>query len=136
MQAEVKSSEITAILEFLVLLDIQGMTGIIDTIGGQKVIVEHIVVMNKTDYVIGLKDNHINMYQNFSLYEQDCLANPQMRDKYIHFRTVEMFHGRIVKRDYYIFFDLSLYPERKNRNKLCSLIMVKTNRKVIGHEPS
>ena len=136
LQANVKSNEITAIPELLALLDIQGLTVTIDAIGCQKKIIEQIVTKNKADYVIGLKGNQGNMHEELSLYALDCIADPQMKDKYTHFRTVEKGHGRIEKRDYYLFSDLSWYPEREDWHKLNSVVMVKSKREVIGQEPS
>ena len=136
VQSDMKSNEITAIPELLALLDIEGLTVTIDAIGCQKAIVERIVTKNKADYVIGLKGNQGNMHRNLSLYAEDCLADPQMRDKYTHVRTVEKGHGRIEKRDYYLFSDLSWFPERKDWKKLNSVVMVKSRREVIGQEPS
>ena len=136
VQANVKSNEITAIPELLALLDIHGLTVTIDAIGCQKKIIEQIVTKNKADYVIGLKGNQGNMHEELSLYALDCIADPQMKDKYIYFRTVEKGHGRIEKRDYYLFSDLNWYPERKDWHKLNSVVMVKSKREVIGQEPS
>jgi predicted transposase YbfD/YdcC len=136
VQADVKSNEITAIPELLALLDIQGLTVTIDAIGCQKKIIEQIVTKNKADYVIGLKGNQGNMHEELSLYALDCIADPQMKDKYTHFRTVKKGHGRIEKRDYYLFSDLSWYSEREDWHKLNSVVMVKSKREVIGQEPS
>ena len=49
---------------------------------------------------------------------------------------MEKGHGRIEKRDYYLFSDLSWFPERKDWKKLNSVVMVKSRREVIGQEPS
>ena len=136
VQSDMKSNEITAIPELLALLDIEGLTVTIDAIGCQKAIVERIVTKNKADYVIGLKGNQGNMHRNLSLYAEDCLADPHMRDNYTHVRTLEKGHGRIERRDYYLFSDLSWFPERKDWKKLNSVVMVKSRREVIGQEPS
>ena len=136
VQANVKSNEITAIPELLSLLNIQGLTVTIDAIGCQKKIIEQIVVKNKADYVVGLKGNQGTMHRELSLYAQDCLADPQMRDKYTHYQTVEKGHGRIEKRDYYLFPDLNWFREKKDWKKLNSVVMVKSNREVLRQEPS
>ncbi|MHC1786517.1 MAG: ISAs1 family transposase [Christensenellales bacterium] len=136
VEASVKSNEITAIPELLSLLGIQGLTVTIDAIGCQKKIVKQIVEKNKADYVIGLKRNQPNMLEELSLYAQDCLADPQMYDKYTHYQTIEKGHGRVEKRDYYLFPDLDWYEGKRGWENLNSVVMVQSVRQVLGQEAS
>jgi predicted transposase YbfD/YdcC len=120
----------------LALLDIQGLTVTIDAIGCQKTIVEHIVMKNKADYVIGLKGNQSNMHQNLSLYAQDCVTDPQMLGKYTLFPDGR--EGSWSHREAGLLSVLrpELVSGTKDWKKLNSLVMVKSKREVIGQEPS
>jgi predicted transposase YbfD/YdcC len=128
-----KSNEITAIPELLRCLDIKGATVTIDAIGCQRKIVAQIVSKNKADYAIALKRNHPTMYEEFSLYAEHCLSQPGL---YQYHRTHEKGHGRIEKREYYLFDDLAWFPDLKKWKNLRAFLMVKSTREVIGKEPS
>lgn len=129
-----KNSEITALPELLSMLEIQGMTVTIDAIGCQKNIAKQIVDHNKADYVIGLKRNQKTMHEELSLYAQDALATGRKGIDYTQVQTLEKGHGRIERRNYYLFSDLSWYEKRGDWKKLNSVIMVKSRREVIGKE--
>lgn len=134
MKTDEKSNEIKAIPELLSLLDVKGLTVTVDAIGCQKEIVHQIVVKNKADYVIGLKLNQPMMHAELSLYAQDALAAGEQGVDYQHTRTIEKGHGRIERRDYYLFSDLSWYQSRKEWRNLQSVVMVKSRREMIGKE--
>jgi predicted transposase YbfD/YdcC len=136
MRTQDKSNEITAIPELLKLLDIKGLTVTIDAIGCQREIVQQIVTGNKADYVIGLKKNQPIMYEEFSLYAQDTLQTGREGTDYQHTQSIEKGHGRIERRDYYLFPDVHWYKDHKAWKNLQSVIMVKSRREVLGKPPS
>jgi predicted transposase YbfD/YdcC len=133
MRTQDKSNEITAIPELLKLLDIKGLTVTIDAIGCQREIVQQIVMGNKADYVIGLKRNQPVMYEEFSLYTQDTLLTGRKGTDYQHTQSIEKGHGRIERRDYYLFPDVHWYKDHKAWKNLQSVVMIKSRREVLGN---
>lgn len=134
IQTEKKSNEIKAIPELLSLLDVKGLTVTIDAIGCQKEIVQQIVTRNRADYIIGLKLNQPTLRAELTEYAQDALATGVQGVDYQHTGTVEKGHGRIERRDYYLFSDLSWYENLKDWKNLKSVVMVKSRREVLGKE--
>jgi predicted transposase YbfD/YdcC len=94
-----KSNEITAIPELLRLVDIKGAVITIDAMGTQKAIAEQIVD-SQADYVLALKGNQGNLYQevidHINEQSENDFANVAAR-RYV---TEEKGHGRIEKRSY------------------------------------
>jgi len=64
---EEKSNEITAIPALLKLLDIKGCIVTIDAMGTQKEIAKTII-KEGGDYVLALKGNHRDFYEDVGLY--------------------------------------------------------------------
>jgi len=136
VETQEKSNEITAIPELLRYLDIKGATVTIDAIGCQHEIVKQIVIKNKADYAIALKMNQATMYEEFSLYAQHCLSQSGPGRLYEYHRTLEKGHGRIEKREYYMFHDLSWFADLTKWKNLQALLMVRSTRHIIGKEPT
>lgn len=84
-----------------------------DAMGCQKTIVKKIVTEKKADYLIGLKRNQETMHREFLEFAQSCLQNPQAKEAYEMYRTLEKGHGRIEERCYYLFRDLNWFEEKK-----------------------
>ena len=136
VQTKEKSNEITAIPELLKFLGIKGATVTIDAIGCQKDIVKQIIKKNKANYVIALKENQKTMYDELTLYAQDCIADPLQASKYTKHVTRNKGHGRIEKRAYYFFNDLTWFVDRKDWAGLAGLVMVCSTRQVGNNEPT
>jgi predicted transposase YbfD/YdcC len=94
-----KSNEITAIPELLRLVDIKGAIITIDAMGTQKAIAEQIID-SKADYVLALKGNQGNLYQevidHINEQSENDFANVTAR-RHV---TKEKKHGRIETRTY------------------------------------
>lgn len=131
-----KSNEIKAIPELLDLLDIKGATVTIDAIGCQREIVKQIVVKKKADYLIALKANQKTLHQELRLYAEDCVQDSHCADLYTKKTTVEKGHGRIEKREFFYFHDLSWFVDIRRWTGLRGLVMVRSTREVIGKAPS
>ena len=136
VQTKEKSNEITAIPELLKYLGIKGATVTIDAIGCQKQIVKQIVKKNKANYVIALKQNQPTMYNEFTEYAQDCIADPLQLSKYNKLITLDKGHGRIEKRAYFLFNDLTWFANRKDWVGLASLVMVHSTRQIGNKKPT
>ena len=96
-----KSNEITAIPKLLELLVIEGCIVTIDAMGCQKEIAEKIID-SKADYVLALKGNQKNFYEDVKLFLDDMLSEKSLDISYNHFKTIDKDHGRIEKRNYYV----------------------------------
>ena len=136
VQVKTKSNEITAIPELLKYLGIKGTTVTIDAIGCQKNIVKQIIKENKANYVIALKENQPTMYNEFLMYAQDCIADPLLSSKYSTLTTLEKGHGRIEKREYFLFSDITWFTDRKDWAGLAGFAMVRSTRQIGKKEPS
>jgi predicted transposase YbfD/YdcC len=123
-----KSNEITAIPELLDLLDLKGAVVTMDAMGCQKSIVKKIVTEKKADYLIGLKGNQGTMHREFLEYAQAILNDPQKKTLCETYRTIEKGHGRIEKRNYYLFRDLDWFPEKKEWTGLSGLLLTESQR--------
>jgi len=92
-----KSNEITAIPQLLDLLEISGCIVTIDAMGCQKDIAKKIVVEKSADYVLALKGNQGNLFEDVKgLFE--CAQERELADFDYH-RTEEKGHGRIEIRE-------------------------------------
>ena len=136
VQVKEKSNEITAIPELLKYLEIKGATVTIDAIGCQKNIVKQIIKEKKANYVIALKENQPTMYNEFIEYTQDCITDPLLSSKYSILTTLEKGHGRIEKREYFLFNDIAWFTDLKDWVGLAGLAMVRSTRQVGKKEPS
>lgn len=92
-----KDSEIKQIPELLKKIDIKNAIVTIDAIGCQKAIAEEIILKNKADYILNLKDNQKNLKKEVAwlfkhLDEED---NGLISSAY---QTLDKGHGRIETR--------------------------------------
>lgn len=105
VKTEEKSNEITAIPELLNLLEIKGCIVTIDAMGCQKAIAEKIVE-KEADYVLALKGNQANLYEDVELYIKDAIRNGFGNERSDYYETIDGDHGRIEIRRYYTMSDL------------------------------
>lgn len=87
-----KSNEITAIPKLLQMLYIKGCIITIDAMGCQKKIAKKIVE-KEADYVLALKENHPNLYNDVEEIFNSILKDSPI--KFDYFNTVDKNHGRI-----------------------------------------
>ena len=89
-----KSNEITAIPELLALLDVSGCIVTIDAMGCQKEIAR-LIIEDSGDYVLALKENQGQLYQEVKeLFEDEDLVT-EVGDFH---ETVNKGHGRLERR--------------------------------------
>lgn len=134
IKTEQKSNEITAIPELLKLLKIKGCIVTIDAMGCQKEIAKRIVE-KEADYVLALKENQPNLYQDVRLFFEDCLKNKFKDIDYDFFESKDKGHGRIEIRKYWITSKVEWLPQKGSWKKLTSIGMVESQR-IIGEEKS
>jgi len=92
-----KSNEITAIPELLRALDIRGCIVTLDAMGCQTAIAESIVV-GGGDYLLALKGNQANLYEDVKLLFEDLESSHFTAYAYDHAVPVDKGHGRIELR--------------------------------------
>ncbi|MHC5763869.1 ISAs1 family transposase [Nostoc sp.] len=102
VKVDEKSNEITAIPELLKVLELSGCIVTIDAIGCQKEIVKLITSQN-ADYVIALKKNQGNLYDEVEKLFSSGIATGFDGIKHSTYKTEETGHGRHEIRNYVMF---------------------------------
>lgn len=129
-----KSNEITAILELLALLDIEGCTITIDAIGCQRTIVEQIRAQ-KGNYILGLKGNQSKLQSDAQELVEHGINTDFRGMKKTEVRMSEQGHGRKEHRTCLAIALPPNHPQRNQWKDLESIIAVTTQR-VIGDNES
>ncbi len=94
VKVDEKSNEITAIPQLLEALEISGYIMPIDAMGCQTDIAEKIID-READYVLGLKENQGNLYENVDRLFADLEGSQYKAYPFDHEETVNKSHGRI-----------------------------------------
>jgi predicted transposase YbfD/YdcC len=113
-----KSNEIKAVPELLEILYLKGCIVTIDAMGCQKEISKKITA-KKADYVLSLKENHANMYDDVKFY----FDNEQVKKVKI---TENKGHGRVEKREYFLETSINWLHGRNDWTNLNGIGMVKS----------
>jgi len=132
-----KSNEITAIPELLRVLDISGCIVTIDAMGCQKEIASSIVARG-ADYVLALKENQPNSYEDVKLLFEDLEQSQFRAYSYDYARCVDKDHGRIEIRQCWTISDpqvLGLLRKTTEWDELGSVVKIQAERR-IGSERS
>ena len=115
-----KSNEITAIPELLEYLLLEGNVITIDAMGCQKDIA-HKICEKGGDYILAVKENHPLLYDevrsSFSIMKSEEFHPP-----------VELDHGRIETRNYYLISNLKHISKVNEWKNLNAIIMVDSER--------
>ena len=122
-----KSNEITAIPKLLETLYLKGCIVTIDAMGCQKNIAEKIIDQG-ADYVLALKENHKNLYEDVKLY-LDSIADNQLKNiPHQIVETCEKGHGRVEVRRYCITESIGWLEDKILWKNLKSIGMVESER--------
>lgn len=117
-----KSNEITAIPELLKLLDIEGCTVTIDAMGCQTKIA-HAIIERKADYVLAVKENQKELYDNIQDTFRFVAKENQTR-----FEETDAGHGRVETRKCTVTEDLSHISKPGNWEKLQTIVRIDSER--------
>jgi len=98
VKVDEKSNEITAIPQLLKALEISGCIVTIDAMGCQTEIAAEIVDQ-EADYVLALKDNQGNLFEDVKLLFDDLEDSSYKAYRYDDHKTVNKGHGRIEIRE-------------------------------------
>lgn len=120
-----KSNEITAIPELLDKLDIKRAIISIDAMGTQKDIAQKITEKGG-DYVLSLKGNHPNLYNEVKDFFEKCMVKNFDCINHKHTQSEEKSHGRLEIRNYYFVSDINFISQRNEWHGLKSVGMVRS----------
>ena len=110
-----KSNEIPAVRELLKELKIKGTIVVADALNCQKETAE-IIVQQKADYLLCVKDNHPNLKKDIEDYVQDKELRNTMRKV----SKIEKNRGRIESRTAFIMHDIGWLPQKNEwKNSKC-----------------
>ena len=127
-----KSNEITAIPELLRVLDIEGCIVTIDAMGCQTAIAD-LIVEGGGDYLLALKGNQGNLYEDVKLLFDDLVSSDFTAYDYNYAITTDKGHGRIEVRKCWTIDYPSLEGQLRGADdwrKLTTLIKVQSDRRV------
>lgn len=117
-----KSNEITAIPELLEKIRIKGQVVTIDAMGTQTAIAEKIR-SKRGDYVLALKENQKNLYEDVRLFLNEESEKKKLRENGKYKKTVEKAHGQIEIREYYQTEEIRWLAQKKEWKGLKSIGM-------------
>lgn len=117
-----KSNEIIAIPELLNKIQIKGQVVTIDAVGTQTQIAETIR-KKRADYVLALKKNQKNLYEDVVLYFEDKEVKEKLKESRNYIRTIEKARGQIEIREYYQTEDIRWMTQKKEWKGLKSIGM-------------
>lgn len=124
-----KSNEITAIPKLLKMLEISGCIVTIDAMGCQKDIASEIKDRG-ADYVLALKGNQGNLYDDVKLFLDDCIENGFDEFQYSFHKTIDGDHGRIETRRYWHISDIDWIYGKEQWKGFKSIGMVESERSI------
>ena len=124
-----KSNEITAIPYLLKMLDLRGATVTIDAMGCQKEIAQ-VITDQGADYVLALKKNHSNLYEDVTLFLDDAHAREFAEIEHDYHETIDGDHGRIEIRKYWITSAIDWLGAKASWANLQSLGLVESRREI------
>lgn len=140
IQVPDKTNEITAVPELLRALELAGCIVTLDAMGCQKEIAKEIKEAD-ADYVLALKGNQGQAYQEIKTYLDDAVARhgekaPTKKNAQplAYQETVEKDHGRMETRRYWQSGDLQWFADHGQWEGLRSVGMVESLRQV-GQQP-
>lgn len=122
-----KANEITAIPGLLAQLNLAGAIVTIDAMGCQKN-VARIIVGQKADYVLALKENHPGLHDDVKLWLDDSDQQGYVRAH----ETIEKDHGRIETRRTVVSTDIEWLSQKSEWQGLQAVAMVESSREIRG----
>jgi predicted transposase YbfD/YdcC len=129
------SNEITAIPRLLDMLEVSGCIVTIDAMGCQTDIAEKIV-QKQADYVLSVKGNQENLYEDIVGYFDWALSDEFKQSSYTRHQTTDGDHGRIEVRRYYATSDIEWLRNKGEWSGIRSIAMVESERTKAGEETS
>jgi predicted transposase YbfD/YdcC len=116
-----KSNEIPAVQDLLKELKIKGNIVVADALNCQKETAE-IIVKQKADYLLSVKDNHPNLKKDIEDFVQDIALQGTMQTA----AKVEKSHGRIEARTAFVTADIGWLEQKKEWANLKCIGAIRT----------
>jgi len=132
-----KSNEITAIPQLLQALEVSGCIVTIDAIGCQTEIAETIIDQ-QADYVLSLKDNQGNLFEDVHLLFEDLEKSQYKAYTFGYHKTVNKNHGRLEIRECWTISDAEVLRHLRgfmNWKNLLTVSRIRAQR-LVGEESS
>lgn len=123
LACEEKSNEITAIPKLLEMLEIKGCIVTIDAMGTQTEIAKKITE-KEADYILALKNNQSNLYEDVCLYFEDYCKEIGIKETKQYAKTQDNSHGRIEIRECYTSEDISWLVNQEKWSHLNGIGMI------------
>lgn len=130
-----KSNEIPAIPQLIDMLELAGCIVTIDAMGCQTEIAAKITE-KKADYVLSVKGNQGNLYEDLVAYFDWALEDKFKLTQFTTDETADGEHGRIEVRRYYVTDDIDWLRNKSEWKAIKSIAMVERERTVNGEETS
>jgi len=129
-KTEEKSNEITVIPELLSMLSLQGAIVTLDAMGCQKKILTDIRA-KKADYVIAVKENQKNLYEEINLFFQ-AVASQTLPVSLPSCKTIDKGHDRIEVRTYMVTDKIDFLTHANKWPDIQSIGCVSASREING----
>ncbi len=126
-----KSNEITAIPKLLKLLELNGCIVSIDAMGCQTKIARQIRNQG-ADYVLALKANQKQLYEDVSLFLSDAIDNNKPGNITDYDKNLNKEHGRIETRKCYVSDQLNWLDTKDKWVDLKTIVMIESTREIAG----
>jgi len=124
-----KSNEITAIPKLLKLLDIKGAIITLDAMGCQKKIAKEIVE-KEADYVLSLKENHGNLYDDVKTFFEFERKEKFRDTDFDYHEELNKEHGRIESRKCWISSQIDWLEDKDKWAGLNTIAMIESTRTI------
>lgn len=131
LKVEDKSNEITAIPKLLSVLELKGCILTIDAMGTQVEIAQ-MIINQGGDYILSLKGNQGNLFEDAKQLCEWALKNNQQDMIGEKYQTIEKNHGRIEKRSYWLIESVEDLEDSQRWLGLKSIGLVESSRKIKG----
>lgn len=122
---DAKSNELTAIPQLLNVLNIKGAVITIDAMGCQRNIAEQIIEKNG-DYVLGLKGNQENLYNETVNFFEQALKMDTEETGCSYARTLNKDRGRVEEREVWVTSDIDWLEQKKAWKGLRSIVCIRS----------
>jgi len=126
-----KSNEITAIPRLLRLLEVKDCIVTIDAMGTQTAIAQ-LIVQREGDYVLALKDNQGNLFEDVQQIFAQAQASGFAGIEHDFDQTVDKGHGRIEIRRCWTMGQVEFLMNAEKWAKFTSIAMVQSERRING----
>jgi len=135
LKTEGKGHELQAIKQLLGLIDLRDATVTIDAIGCQKSIAKKITDAGG-HYVLAVKANHKTLHRKVRVEMDDMIRRDFKTTWHDYYEETDAGHGRIETRRVWVTDQLDWLKEADDWSGLKSVVVVESQREVIGHSQS